>query len=197
MGANSSKVLIVGNPHSSSSSSAFLAKFSRIIVAVTTRQIDIVSGDEPPSHDQINWIQTKENTKLEYAVSGIRPLLDDYKYVIVIATPFVPPVISSKLLRSTSTVVFIANKGENKGTSLLSRMNAGLADQAVIEESNIAEYWDLDEQNTKIGATFVPNKFKISTEYNERSPAIGYIGGLSERKGVDVLLNMIKRYDSR
>jgi glycosyltransferase involved in cell wall biosynthesis len=76
---------------------------------------------------------------------------------------------------------------------ILSKINFELADRIILYSSNLIKEWNLEKYRNKIYIAhrhFLDfSEFKINKKFDERENVVGYIGRLSEEKGV---LNFVK-----
>ena len=112
------------------------------------------------------------------------------------------PMLTAKLLRKTVVLAFAessmhmlisANDNLFKPLEFLSKINCTLSNHIILHSSNLIKEWNLEKYKNKILIAhehFLDfDKFKIKKEFDERDILIGYIGRLSEEKGV---MNFVK-----
>jgi len=112
------------------------------------------------------------------------------------------PVLTLKILRKNVVLVLpgfssmgvkLTNDRLYVPVKILETINHTLSDRIIIYSPNLIKEWDLEKYRDKICIAhrhFLDfDKFKIEKEFNERDNLVGYIGRLSEEKGV---LNFIK-----
>ena len=120
------------------------------------------------------------------------------------------PVLTAKLLGKKTVKVAtgssskVAERGNRKlfGMSkiiiphilkIIEKINSGLLDRIIIYSENIIKEYDLERYKNKISIAYEHfvdfNEFKIKKQLDERDNLVGYIGRLSEEKGV---LNFVK-----
>ena len=112
------------------------------------------------------------------------------------------PMLTAKLLRKKVVLAFAASSAQMlksvndsllKPVEILSKINCTLSNMIVIYSENLIEEWNLTEYRNKIYIAhehFLDfDEFKIKKQPDERENLVGYIGRLSEEKGV---LNFVK-----
>lgn len=193
-------VLIIGNPEKHPSSEAFLQKFVKIISHISP-QIYIISGDKPPESDNIKWLQVKtdanKNRYLKFLKAQLKimslswKLKDMYDAVIILPTSFLFPNIFLKLIRK-KTCLFIAQKPDDLLLSF-AKLNLRISPTLIVESESVMENWNISRYREKIhiGSLYVDPLFFQEKELNNRETIIGYIGRLSEEKGILNLIHAI------
>ena len=112
------------------------------------------------------------------------------------------PMLTAKLLRKKVVLAFAgssiqtlisANDNLSKPVGILSKINCTLSNRITLCSKNLMKDWDLEKYRNKICIAhehFLDfGKFKIKKKFGERADLVGYIGRLSEEKGV---LNFVK-----
>jgi len=112
------------------------------------------------------------------------------------------PMLTAKLLRKKVVLAFAGSSVqtlESAGDSLskwekiLSKINVVLSNRIVVYSPNLIQQWNLEKYRNKISIAhehFLDfNKFEIKKKLKERNNLVGYIGRLSEEKGV---LNFVR-----
>ena len=112
------------------------------------------------------------------------------------------PMLTAKLLRKKVVLAFggssvqtleSANDSLFKSIKTLSKINCTLSDRIVLYSENLMKEWNLEKYRNKISIAhqhFIDfDEFKIKNKFDERENLVGYIGRLSEEKGV---LNFVK-----
>jgi len=112
------------------------------------------------------------------------------------------PMLTAKLLRkkvvvalagSSIKTLISANDNLLKPVKILSKINYTLSNRIILHSPNLIKEWNLEKYRNKICIAheyFLDfDKFKIKKKLNERDNLVGYIGRLSEEKGV---LNFVK-----
>jgi glycosyltransferase involved in cell wall biosynthesis len=112
------------------------------------------------------------------------------------------PMLTAKLLRKTVVLAFAgssvqtlesANDSLFKSLEILSKINCSLANRIIIYSENLINELDLEKYKNKILIAhhhfFDFDKLKIKKRFDARKNLVGYIGRLSEEKGV---LNFVK-----
>lgn len=193
-------VLIIGNPEKHPSSEAFLQKFVKIISHISP-QIYIISGDKPPESDNIKWLQVKtdanKNRYLKFLKAQLEimslswKLKDKYDAVIILPTSFLFPNIFLNLIRK-KTCLFIAQKPDDLLLSF-AKLNLRISPTLIVESESVMENWNISRYREKIhiGSLYVDPLFFQEKELNNRETIIGYIGRLSEEKGILNLIHAI------
>jgi glycosyltransferase involved in cell wall biosynthesis len=115
------------------------------------------------------------------------------------------PIIISKIL-SDDTMILLGSSLKHAWaanndpiiyfSTIFEDISFKLADRIIIYSPNLVKYWDLEKYNKKIiiAPRHIINfdKFKITKNFNEKENLIGYIGRLSEEKGINNFLDAIK-----
>ena len=113
-----------------------------------------------------------------------------------------PPMLTAKLLRKKVVLAFAGSSIENlksasdnlfKPLEILSKINCTFSNRIILYSENLIKEWNLEKYENKIYIAhrhFLDfDKFKIKKSLNDRGTVVGYIGRLSEEKGI---LNFIK-----
>ena len=112
------------------------------------------------------------------------------------------PMLTAKVLRekvvlafASSSVMGLKSVNDNlfKPVEILSKINFTLSNGITLCSKNLIKDWDLEKHKNKIciayGHFINFDKFKMKKNFDERDNLVGYIGRLSEEKGV---LNFVK-----
>ena len=112
------------------------------------------------------------------------------------------PMLTAKLFRKNVTLVFGGSDIESvkaqsvilsKPVEILVKVNLTLSNRVILYSPNLIKEWNLEKYRDKIciaSRHFLDfDKFKIKKKFDERDDLVGYIGRLSEEKGV---LNFVK-----
>ena len=112
------------------------------------------------------------------------------------------PMLTAKLLRKTVVLAFAGSSVQTlesasdslfKSLKILSKINCSLANRIIIYSENLINELDLEKYKNKILIAhhhfFDFDKLKIKKRFDARKNLVGYIGRLSEEKGV---LNFVK-----
>jgi len=112
------------------------------------------------------------------------------------------PMLTAKLLRKKVVLAFAVSSVRSteakndifsKPLNLLSKINCTLSDRIVLYSPNLIKEWNLEKYKDKILIAhkhFLDfSKFEIKKKLSERNNLVGYIGRLSEEKGV---LNFVR-----
>lgn len=134
--------------------------------------------------------------KISYKLAKIARNVDIWFFFIG-GDDLVLPMLTAKLLRKTVVLLFtgapgmtlkVANNNLFKIEKILSKINCILSNKVVLQSERYIEEINLEKYRNKIliaNRHFVYlNIFKIRKQINERKNVVGYIGGLSEIKGV-------------
>lgn len=210
-------LLIIGNPHSDSSTKAFLGKILAIL-APLSKDIYIICGDNPKYYPNCHWIEIDKSEKkklkrigsyISYQLNIALELIYHIKRIdIIIFLPsiLVLPVLIAKF-NSIPTIIYAGGSASNnikfKGKSawlsasfviikILETITFCLSNMIIIESESSLEFEGLKRYEHKVATCgiFVDiKKFYSYKNLNDRSNNVGYIGALTEIKGV---LNLIK-----
>ena len=112
------------------------------------------------------------------------------------------PMLTAKLLRKKVVIAFAGSSIQTHLSSddnlfrpveILSKINCTLSNRITLCSKNLIKDWNLEEYKNKISIAYEHfidfDKFKIKKKLDERENLVGYIGRLSEEKGV---LNFVK-----
>jgi len=134
--------------------------------------------------------------RISYKLARIEKNIDIWIFFLGAETLLLP-MLTAKLLRgkvilvpagSASQIFEYTNDNLSKQIKILEQINRTLANRIIIYSPNLIKEWDLEKYRDKICVThehFLDfNKFKIKNKFDERKSVIGYIGRLSEEKGV-------------
>ena len=112
------------------------------------------------------------------------------------------PMLTAKLLRNKVVLAFVnssvlclksANDSFFKPVEILSKINCTLSDGIVLCSENLVKDWNLEKYRDKISIAYEHfldfGEFKMEKKFDERDNLVGYMGRLSEEKGV---LNFVR-----
>jgi glycosyltransferase involved in cell wall biosynthesis len=135
--------------------------------------------------------------KIAYGLLKLNRKVDTWLFFIG-ADGLIIPMLLAKLYRKN--VVFIRagssleslsdtrDKGFRKPVSWITKINLYLSDRIVVYSSIFIKHWNLEKHNEKLivcSEHFINiNDFKVTKGINERQKIVGYIGRLSDEKGV-------------
>lgn len=118
---------------------------------------------------------------------------------------FLLPLIISKIFYKNTTILLGASLkhtgSANKNflvrfSTIPEQISFKLADNIILYSPNLVKYWELEKYNEKIIIAhrhFLDfEKFKITKKFNQRDNMVGFIGRLSEEKGIKNFLEAIK-----
>ena len=112
------------------------------------------------------------------------------------ANTLVLPVLTAKLLRknvvlalpSSSLMLKFANDKFYKPVEIMERINLSISNKVILYSPNLIQEYDLEKYKNKISIAhehFLDfDKFKTKKQLDERDNLVGYIGRLSEEKGM-------------
>ena len=139
--------------------------------------------------------------RISYNLMKIARKVDIWIFFIEGET-LVLPMLSAKILKRK---VIIASAGSHiqalksandsffRIVGVLSKINCALSNCIILYSPNLIKEWDLEKHKNKISIAhhhfFDFDKFKIKKKFDARKNLVGYIGRLSEEKGV---LNFVK-----
>jgi glycosyltransferase involved in cell wall biosynthesis len=126
----------------------------------------------------------------------------DFWIFFIGGNSLVLPVLTAKLLRkkvvldlpgSITLVAKFSNDILSKPIEILEKINLILSNKIILYSPNLIKEYDLEKYKNKISIAHEHlidfSKFKIKKKFDERANLMGYIGRLSEEKGV---LNFVK-----
>lgn len=115
------------------------------------------------------------------------------------------PMLAAKLFRQKVVLVFAgsaintliaADDNLSIFAEILSEINRKLSDHIIMYSKNLVIEWNLEKHNKKIIIAhrhFIDfNKFKIIKKWDYRASSIGFVGRLSEEKGIIEFIRSIK-----
>jgi len=152
-------------------------------------------------------------TQLKYSYYLARRANDIDSIIFLGASTFCLPMLISKLLKkkalqltTTSETRMVKHNSNRYGytinilylmTRLFERFNYVLADQVIVYSLNIVNEWNLSKFANKISIAYEHfldvNIFRVTKNLSSRGNTIGYIGRLSEEKGVMEFVNAITK----
>lgn len=194
------KIMVLGNPQPHPSSEAFLIKFIKIISNLS-REVQVVSGDKPPLYHNVSWIKTRnwENSNFfKRLINFLRIQLqiisiswknkDKFDLVIILPTSYILPLIFFKIMKKR-VGLFVDGK-PSKTLLNLAKINFIFSDIIIAESENIIREWGISGHEKKIykGSMYVDINFSMEKTINNRKNIVGFVGRLSEEKGI---LNLI------
>jgi glycosyltransferase involved in cell wall biosynthesis len=204
-------VLLLGSPLSHPSRAKFLAIFTRLLADVTER-VHVVSADEPADEDNVVWTPLNSSdgdwlvTRLwRFCLMQFRLSRQVVRHrsetdiVVVRSPPFVLPVACAKLL-DLPTAAFMAQRQSDPVTRGLSVTTFYLTDTILVESFDVVDQWPITPAAHHIERTpmYVDcETYSKSRPVDDREYELGYLGNLSERKGVDQLLDAVKVIEDR
>lgn len=203
-------MLVIGNPHSNPSTCAFLHKFIKVLSAISSKCF-VISGDTPPNYENVLWLKPwykkcrwKILNALSYYLSYIDVLakimkVRGAKVAIILPSPMFLHVVLLRFFLHIKTAVFIAQKPQFLD-SLFSRLSILFSDLIIVESGHVIKSWKIENYSSKIviGSLYVDvDFFDKFREVDQRDLAIGYLGSLDRRKGVDRLIEAFLRVNRR
>ena len=149
----------------------------------------------------IQYVYTQ--LKISYKLARIAKSVDMWIFFIGGDT-LVFPMITARLVRKKVVLAFAGssiltekfnNNNLSKPLEFLSNINRTLSYKIIIYSPNLIKEWNLDKYRDKIYVAYKHfldlGKFKIKKQLDERENFIGYIGRLSEEKGVSNFVKAI------
>lgn len=147
----------------------------------------------------LRYIHTQ--LKISYKLGKISRNIDLWIFFIGGDT-LVLPMLTAKLLRkkvvlasvsSSLQTVKSANDNLSNPVEILENINRSLSNRIILHSLNLIKEWNLEKYKDKVSIAheyFIEfDKFKIKKKLNKRDNLVGYVGRLSEEKGV---LNFVK-----
>jgi len=207
---DSISVLVIGNPHSNESTRAFLHKFIKVLCAISSKCF-VISGDAPPNYENVLWLKPwykKCRWKILNAFLHYLSYIDvlakimkvkGAKVAIILPSPMFLHVIFLRFFLRIKTAVFIAQKPQFLD-SFFSRLSILFSNLIIVESRHVIKAWKIEKYSSKIaiGSLYVDvNFFDKFREVDQRDLAIGYLGSLDRRKGVDKLIEVFLRVNRR
>ena len=139
--------------------------------------------------------------KISFELMKIARNVDFYIFFMM-GQDLVFPMLAAKLLKKKVVLAFAVSsvrsmEAQNdifsRPLNFLSKINCGLSDKIILYSPNLIKEWNLEKYRDKVIIAhehFLDfDKFKIKKKLTERENVVGYIGRLSEEKGV---LNFVK-----
>ena len=147
----------------------------------------------------IKYIYTQ--LKISYKLAKVARKVDIWIFFIG-GTTLLLPMLTAKLLRKTVVLSLAESATQNlisandnlfKPMKVLSKINCTLSNRIILHSPNLIKEWNLERYEDKIYIAheyFLDfDKFKIKKKFDERDNLVGYMGRLSEEKGI---LNFVK-----
>lgn len=190
------RILIIGNPQKHPSSEAFLQKFVNIMKDIN-KEVYIISGDKPPLFKNVYWtnivtgvdkgfmIRILDFIKIQVQIMILTwKLRSKYDRAVILPTTYIIPNIFLNLIRK-NVAIFVAQK-PSLPSLILSNINFIFSDIIIIESENVIKDWGIYRYKNKIfqGSMYVDLIFSNKKSIFERKKIVGFIGRLSEEKGV-------------
>lgn len=203
----SARVLIVGSPYAHHNREVFLQKFTRLLSEVS-KSVCVVGANEPADRDNVSWIQTEIPDEVggigrytSYVKKQFEAILlarehdVEYDTVFVRITHFFLPGLWARF-RGKQSATIVTQRTVHPLINRLQKLNFILSKNLLIESPSVLAEWNGESHAEKavIGATYVDAEQYYKTRpYSERDSAVGYLGTLDERKGVDKLLEAFRQ----
>ena len=147
----------------------------------------------------IRYIYTQ--LRISYKLAKITKNIDIWIFTVG-GDSLVLPMLTAKLLGKNVVLAFAgssiktlisANDNLFKPTRVLSKINCTFSNRIILYSEKLIKEWNLEKYKNKIYIAhrhFVYfDKYKIKKKFDERENLVGYIGRLSEEKGI---LNFVK-----
>lgn len=165
---------------------------------IHTYKIEHRKGTNPFTR-VVNYIWTQ--LKISLRLMKLRRNVDFYVFFIE-SQHLLIPMLTAKLLRKNVVLVLVASSSEiskaqkdmfSKFLKFLEQINHIFSDRILIFSERLIEAYGLEKHRTKV--LIVPlgfldfGKFKVRKRLRERDDLVGYIGRLSEEKGI---LNFVR-----
>jgi len=197
-------LIVVGNPHSNPSTRAFLEKFIKVLKATQVAdRIYVISGDALSPYSNVYWLRT---CKMQCDGRGYRYYLlwlnsltkllkilltAKIKGAIVLVTPMLFHILLLKMF-SVKTAVFVAQKPSKAIEFLFSKISMLISDIIIVEMFSVLREWNVKKYSKiALGCLYVDtDKFRKLKNFHERDAALGYVGALDLRKGIDRLFKL-------
>lgn len=142
-------------------------------------------------------------TQLEISIKLMKLAGDTDLYIFfIMGQNLLLPMLTAKLLRKKVLLALAAssvksaeaqNDSFSKLLNFLSEINYTLSNKIILHSPNLIKEWNLEKYKNKICIAheyFLDfDKFKIKKKFDERDNLVGYVGRLSEEKGI---LNFVK-----
>jgi glycosyltransferase involved in cell wall biosynthesis len=133
--------------------------------------------------------------RISFKMIQLRKCVDSYVYFVNSIT--LAPILTAKLLRRNITLVLPASHSEiskaqndifSKFIRLFEKINYTFSNRIIVYSKGLIRAYNLEKYAGKISIAHQHvvdlNKFHIAKQLSERSNLVGYIGRLSEEKGV-------------
>jgi glycosyltransferase involved in cell wall biosynthesis len=167
------------------------------IIASYPDHVQIHRFKHNPQKNVVNRALNYAYTQIKISYKIIRINNIDTWIFFIGGDTLVLPMLAAKLLRTKVILIFAGsaiktlqsfNDGLYKVAKFLSRINCELSDKIVVYSESLINYLELEHYKNKINIalhSFINfDKFRIINSYDKRDNLIGYIGRLSNEKGV-------------
>ena len=147
----------------------------------------------------VNYVLTQ--LKISFKLMKVAKDVDFYIFFMM-GQDLLFPMLTAKSLRKKVVLAFAVSSARSteakndifsKPLNLLSKINCTLANRIILYSPNLIKEWNLEKYRNKISIAhehFLDfDKFNVKKKLSERNNLVGYIGRLSEEKGV---LNFVK-----
>lgn len=204
-------VLIVGNLIANPSSKAFLKKFTNIIGEIGNN-IFVVSADEPSHYDNLEWFELRLKHKkspfdrifsfLFTQIRLIKILISHsktYDISVILPTSFFIPLLILRMFNK-KVILYVDGKPNSKLLTFFCHIGFVFANLLVVESTNVINEWNIHKYTKKISLCpqYVDEtNFKNENDIKTRCDIVGYVGGLTENKGVKEFLQAISILNSK
>ena len=205
---SSNNLLIVGSPYSHANKRAFTQKFIRLLATVSGEIVYVGanSPDQTPENVAIKHVEFEPsgstlvslNRFMMYQTKAAK-LVEMGEYDSVIVRPQTFLLLATYLrLRRKRFAVFAAQAQESNVMQKFSRATFRIADSLIIESTGTYDWHPPGIAHKCFdGRSYVDlNRFRPTESKSNRRFTVGYLGLLSERKGVLQLLEAIELLNS-
>jgi glycosyltransferase involved in cell wall biosynthesis len=147
--------------------------------------------------------------KISYTLFKLREEVDFYIFFIggegLILPMLTVKLLNKKVISAPADYTLAVRKDiPSQVLKSLLKVNRSLSDCIILHSPDLIEEWNLEKYRNKISIAheyFLDfNKFKIITKFNGRANVVGYIGRLSEEKGVlnfvQAIPELLKEFDT-
>ncbi|WP_435100223.1 glycosyltransferase family 4 protein [Halorubrum sp. N11] len=195
-------LVVIGSPFYNKGRENFLKKLTLVLSEVCSK-VHVIGASQPVDKNNVSWEKVqvpRENSQLiryrDFLFSQLRSVHFtrniEPDFVLIRNTFSIIPATYMRFFGPHSAT-FVTQKTPNVWKNKLSLFTILASESVIVEAPSVLEEWtDKVEHKSVIGATFVDkNKFYKINSISSRDKAIGYLGGIDQRKGILRLIESV------
>ena len=199
-------VLVLGHPHGHHNREVFLKKLTSVLAEICENVV-VVGASQPATLDEIKWVEYTmeergvpanylQNLIGQAIYSKYITQLGPFDYTIIRPTPFLITTVYARF-SGINHGLFVTQRTTSEIINWISKWSMCTSGEVIVESEGVLAEWDADDLSSemRIGGTYVDiDEYDVTTKYTNREPIVGFLGSLSERKGVGRLLEAITEF---